>query len=93
MLLNQESINIVLDNKDKISKKWTDDIFIGYILNKLYNISPCDLLNRFDIVTPNKVVTENMVTSCSHIRIKIRIDDQDVHYTNLVYNILHGEKV
>jgi hypothetical protein len=93
MLLNQESINIVLDNKDKISKKWTDDIFIGYILNKLYNISPCDLLNRFDIVTPNKVFTENMVTSCSHIRIKIRIDDQDVHYTNLVYNILHGEKV
>lgn len=90
MLLNKESVNLLFNKLDIVSDEWTDDIFIGYVLNKLYDIEPCDLLNRFDILHKNTTITNELINSYSHIRIKIRDENYDKQYTNLVYNILHA---
>ena len=90
MLLNKESVNLLFNKLDIVSDEWTDDIFIGYVLNKLYGIEPCDLLNRFDILHKNTTITNELINSYSHIRIKIRDENYDKQYTNLVYNILHA---
>lgn len=88
MLLNKKSVNLVLNSKEHLNDSWTDDIFIGFILNKLNGIQPCGLLTRFDIDKPNLQVTEDVVKLHSHIRIKIRLGNQDELYTNIVYNAL-----
>jgi hypothetical protein len=88
MLLNKKSTNIVLNSKEHLNESWTDDIFIGFILNKLNGIQPCGLLTRFDIDTNNRQVNEDAIKSSSHIRIKVRSENLDEHYTNVVYNIL-----
>ena len=88
MLLNKKSVNLVLNSKEHLNESWTDDIFIGFILNDLNNIRPCPLLTRFDIDKDNTTVNEEMVKSHSHTRIKIRSGNQDELYTNMVYNIL-----
>jgi hypothetical protein len=90
MLLNKNSIKIILDNMDKISVDWTDDIFIGYILNKLHNISPCSALTRFDIITHDAKIKNEIIKEHTHVRIKVRKGDYDIYFTNLIYNILHG---
>lgn len=89
MLLNKKSANLVLDNKSQLNEIWTDDIFIGFILNKLNGIQPCGELTRFDIHHTNTEVTGDLVKSHSHIRIKVRSGNHDELFTNLVYNILH----
>ena len=89
MLLNKNSIKLILDNTDKISIDWTDDIFIGYILNKLHNISPCNALTRFDIITHDTKIKNEIIKEYTHIRIKVRNGDYDIYFTNLIYNILH----
>jgi|688.fasta_scaffold08774_14 hypothetical protein len=88
MLLNKNSVSIVLNNIDKLNEVWTDDIFIGFILNKLNGIQPCGDLTRYDIHTTNTVVNPELVLSNSHIRIKVRSGNHDEVYTNLVYKIL-----
>jgi hypothetical protein len=88
MLLNKKSVNLVLNSKEHLNESWTDDIFIGFILNKLNGIQPCGLLTRFDIVKVKSSVTEEMVKSHSHIRIKVRSGNKDELFTNMVYNIL-----
>ena len=89
MLLNKKSANLVLDNKNQLNEIWTDDIFIGFILNKLNGIQPCGELTRFDIHHTNTEVTSDLVKLHSHIRIKVRSGNHDELFTNLVYNILH----
>jgi len=88
MLLNKKSANIVINSKEHLNESWTDDIFIGFILNKLNGIQPCGLLTRFDIDTNNRQVNEDAIKSSSHIRIKVRSENLDEHYTNVVYEIL-----
>jgi hypothetical protein len=90
MLLNKNCVNILIENKDKISKEWTDDIFFGHVLNKLNSISPNNRgLSRFDILSDINLT--NDIKNFTHIRIKIRNNNKDIHYTNEVYNILFTE--
>lgn len=89
MLLNKKSVEIVLNNLDKIDDTWTDDIFIGYILNNLNNIQPSmGGLNRLDIL--KDMVINDDIKNYTHIRIKIRQENKDIHYTNKVFEILYG---
>jgi len=89
MLLNKNSVKIIMDNKDKVTKEWTDDIFFGYVLNKLNSISPNNRgLSRFDVLTNSTLTSQ--IKHHTHIRIKIRNNDQDVFYTNGVYDILYN---
>ena len=87
-LLDNECVKIILNNKNLSNSEWTDDIFIGFILNKLNGIQPCGDLTRYDIHTTNTVVNPELVLSNSHIRIKVRSGNHDEVYTNLVYKIL-----
>lgn len=89
MLLNRESVNIVLNNKSLINESWTDDIFIGYILNKLNEITPnYGNMNRFDIVSENSHFTKEDIINNTHIRVKVRINNLDINYSNTVYEFL-----
>ena len=88
MLLNKKSVNLVLNNKEYLTESWTDDIFIGFILNKLNGIQPCGLLNRFDIVTKNQQFSKEDILCNTHIRIKLRIGNLDTIYSNIVYDFL-----
>jgi hypothetical protein len=88
MLLNKKSVFFVLNSKEYLNEQWTDDIFIGFVLNKLNGIQPCGFLTRFDIIGPNTQVNEDVIKSSSHIRIKVRSGNLDEHYTNVVYSIL-----
>jgi hypothetical protein len=55
MILNKNSVKIILNNINKASTEWTDDIFIGYILNKLNSINPIEKeYERFDIIKYEK---------------------------------------
>jgi hypothetical protein len=91
MLLNKNSVNLILQHKNEISEQWTDDIFFGYILNKKYNIQPLyDELLRYDVINQNQSVNESLIKQSTHIRIKIRKDNQDIIYTNQIYNILYN---
>ena len=88
MLLNKKTVNIVLDNIDKIDDSWTDDIFIGHILNRLNNIKPnTNALNRFDIISD---IDLSDIKNYTHIRIKIRENEKDIYYANKVFNLIYG---
>lgn len=88
MLLNKKTVGIVLDNVDKIDDSWTDDIFIGYILNKLNNIKANNnVLNRYDIISETDL---KGIKDYTHIRIKIRKNERDIHYANEVFNLIYG---
>jgi len=89
MLLNKKSVKIILDNLDKVDDTWTDDIFIGYILNKLNGIQPIENgLNRFDITSD--IFLSDYIKNYTHIRVKIRELDKDVYYTNKVFEIIYN---
>lgn len=88
-LLDNESVKIILKNKHLSNNEWTDDIFIGYILNKLNNITPnIGNMSRYDIIKQNQNIDENKVLNSTHIRIKIRVSDYDSVMTEKVYKIL-----
>lgn len=90
MLLNKNSVNLILKNKNLINEKWTDDIFIGYVLNKLNKIEPTyNGLNRYDIIKENTEINKNLIKSYSHIRIKIREKNLDSFYAKKIYNFLY----
>ena len=90
MLLNKNTVQIVLDNSDKINPSWTDDIFIGFILDKLNNIIPKDAgLTRFDIL--NDVNLTNDIKEYTHIRVKIRNNNKDIVYTNSVFDLIYKQ--
>jgi hypothetical protein len=92
MLLNTKSVNLILNNKELLNETWTDDIFIGFILNKLNGIQPnYGSINRLDIVNQNPHFTKEDVRNTTHIRIKIRINELDIVYSNLVYKYLTDE--
>ena len=89
MLLNKKSVKIILENENLINSSWTDDIFIGYVLNKLNNIQPSYVgLNRYD-VTENTIVTEDL-KNYTHIRIKIRKKNKDIYFTNEVFKKIYN---
>lgn len=89
MLLNKKTANIVLQNKNKLNENWTDDIFIGYILNKLNNINTNEgCMTRLDILNKYQNIDKNQVLNTSHIRIKIRDGDADIKYSNIIHEIL-----
>jgi hypothetical protein len=88
-LLNSNSVKLILDSKNLLEEKWTDDIFIGYVLNNLNGLEPnIGSLNRFDIVKENTSYTKEEIRMSTHIRIKIRRDDLDIYYSNDVFKIL-----
>ena len=88
MLLNKKTVSMVLDKQDMINSSWTDDIFIGYVLNVLNNIQPTNkVLNRFDVV--DNMVLTNEIKNYTHIRIKIRKNNKDIYYTNKVLEMLY----
>lgn len=90
MLLNKSSVNLILNNKWRIDDTWTDDIFIGFILNNLNGIQPNEgNLNRFDIVNQHSKFSKEDITNHTHIRIKVRINELDITYSNLVHKYLN----
>lgn len=89
MLLNKKSANLVLNSEEHLNQSFTDDIFIGFVLNKLHGIEPCGGLTRYNIHSSDTQVDEDMVKSHSHTRIKVRSGNYDELYTNMVYGILH----
>lgn len=90
MLLNKNSVNLILEHKNEISKEWTDDIFFGHVLHKKNKIEPFygDLI-RYDIIFENQVIDEVAIKKSTHIRIKIRKGEQDIVYTNKIYKLLY----
>jgi hypothetical protein len=92
ILLNTKSVNLILDNKNLLNETWTDDIFIGFVLNKLNGIQPnYGNINRFDIVNENSIFTKEDINNNTHIRIKVRTNNLDITYSNLVYRYLTDE--
>lgn len=90
ILLNKSSVNLILNNKWRIDNTWTDDIFIGFILNKLNGIVPNEgNINRFDIVNEQSQFSREDIINHTHIRVKIRINDLDIIYSNLVHDYLN----
>ena len=92
MLLNKSSVDLILNNKWRIDDTWTDDIFIGFILNKLYNIQPNEgNISRFDILNKHTKFTKEDIMNNTHIRIKVREHNLDIQYSNLVNEYLITE--
>ena len=90
MLLNKNSVRLILEHKNEVSKEWTDDIFFGYVLHKKNKIEPFyGDLKRYDIIFENQIIDDTLVKESTHIRIKIRKGEQDVTYTNKVYKLLY----
>lgn len=88
MLLNKKTVNLVLENTDKITKEWTDDIFIGFILNKLNNIPTTNFfMNRYDVLNGDKL--DSGIKNFTHIRVKIRLGDKDISYFNDLFDLLY----
>jgi len=91
MLLNKKSVKIILENENLINESWTDDIFIGYVLNKLNNIQPVyNGLNRYDVME-NTIVTEDL-KNYTHIRIKIRKNNKDIYFTNEIFKKIYDTR-
>ena len=92
MLLNKPSVNLILNNKWRLDDTWTDDIFIGFILNKLNDIKPNEgNISRFDIINKNTKFTKEDIINNTHIRVKVREHNLDIEYSNLVNKYLIGE--
>jgi|694.fasta_scaffold60329_5 hypothetical protein len=88
-LLDNECVKIILNNKNLSNSEWTDDIFIGHVLNKLNNIKPnIGNMSRYDIINQNQNIEEHKILNSTHIRIKIRVSDCDSIMTEKVYKIL-----
>ena len=92
MLLNKPSVNLILNNKWRLDDTWTDDIFIGFILNKLNGIKPNEgNISRFDIINKNTKFTREDIINNTHIRVKVREHNLDIQYSNLVNEYLITE--
>jgi len=92
MLLNKPSVNLILNNKWRLDDTWTDDIFIGFILNKLNGIKPNEgNISRLDIINKNTKFTREDIINNTHIRVKVREHNLDIEYSNLVNKYLIGE--
>jgi hypothetical protein len=87
-MINRESAKIILDNEADFSTKWTDDIFISDILIRKNSVRLTQDFIRYDLHDLGLTVSEDRVRNCSHVRIKVRKDLQDIEYTNTVYNFL-----
>ena len=91
ILMNRNTVKMVLDNKKLIDSSWTDDIFIGYVLNKLNNIIPTyDGLTRLDMIVPNSDVDLNSLDNYTHFRFKIRDGHSDIENSNKIFNSLYS---
>jgi hypothetical protein len=90
ILLNKKSVKLLIDNESEITSEWTDDIFLGYILNKKHNIEPkVNCLNRYDLITKNQYIDPDIVKNSTHIRIKVRVGNEDIEFSNKIYSILY----
>jgi hypothetical protein len=90
-LLNRKSVTKIVENSNLATKEWTDDIFVGFILNKLNRIPVSqENLDRLDILQSNYVPNTDSIKNATHIRIKIRNGDMDSKYCDIVYNILYN---
>jgi hypothetical protein len=91
MLLNKNTVKIVLSNKKLINDSWTDDIFIGYVLHKLNNITPTyNGLTRLDIITPNFNVDISKLNDFTHFRFKVRDGHSDIYNSNKIFDLLYS---
>lgn len=89
MLLNKNAVNLILNHKNEMNDKWTDDIFFGYVLNKLNGIRPNEgRMIRFDIINSNAHFNKLDILNSTHIRIKVRENDLDIKYSNIVNQYL-----
>lgn len=96
MLLNKNTVKILLDNIEKISINWTDDIFIGYILNKINNITPFEKENeRFNISSyedMNNYLNNENKDLYMFIRVKIRcVNNYDKYCFESLYDYFYSE--
>lgn len=94
MILNKNTVKIILDNINKVEYKWTDDIFIGYILNKLNNINPIEeAYERYNIIdnTMDSNLNNTNINLYRCIRVKIRDGNNyfDKYYFELLYNYFY----
>ena len=90
MLLNKKSCELILQNKHLISEEWTDDIFFGYVLNSLNNITPnVGRIERFDILYPTEKFNMEHLKNFSHIRVKIRQSDWDSIVFDKLFNLFY----
>jgi len=89
MLLNKKCCQIILNNQNLITEKWTDDIFFGHVLNKLNKIEPnIGNLTRYDLVKPDIFFDHLSIKNYSHIRVKVRKGEWDSIYFNKLYDLL-----
>lgn len=92
ILLNKKCSQIILNNQNLITEKWTDDIFFGYVLNKLNKIEPnSGGLNRYDLIQPDMFFNLPIVKNYSHIRVKVRKGEWDSFYFNKLYDLIFNE--
>jgi hypothetical protein len=90
ILLNKKTVDLILSNKSLLNNSWTDDIFIGFILNKLNKIEPnVGKISRFDIVSDKQTFNKQNILNNTHIRIKVRKNNMDINFSNIVYNYLN----
>lgn len=91
MLLNKNSVNLILKNKHEITSDWTDDIFFGFILNHKYKIEPTyNGLTRYDITYSHQNIEDDLIKSSTHVRIKVRKENKDLEFSNKVYLLLYN---
>jgi|688.fasta_scaffold172427_2 hypothetical protein len=91
MLLNKKTAKIVLDNRHLITNKWTDDIFLGYILNGKNNITPNkNNLERYNLITKNISFNFNDISHYTHIRVKVRKENWDCIYFDKLFNMFYS---
>ena len=89
MLLNKDSVDLVLSEESKISNSWTDDIFIGYVLNKINKIEPNQGdLKRLDILRHDQKINKKDILDSSHMRIKTSDSIANLKFLKLAYHYL-----
>ena len=89
MLLNRRAATLVVNSRSKMTEEWTDDIFIGYILNKENGIVPvCREFERYDILYEDPIHAENIrngtIEKFRFVRVKVRNSELDSVYFNML---------
>lgn len=90
ILLNRKSCELIVNHKNLINDKWTDDIFLGYVLNKLNKVTPnTGNLKRFDLIKPEESFDFETVKDYPHIRVKVRKGSWDGFYFDKLFNLIY----
>ncbi len=90
MLLNKNSCKLILENKELINTEWTDDIFFGFVLNKINSLNVNEgNLKRLDLLIPNLDINKSFVDKFTHIRVKVKKDNWDTIYFEKLFNLIY----